>query len=108
MANSISANTADALLITTRAAICAKPHCFFSAPLASFFNDKEFHELSLAVQEEEYFSSRTREELKIMRNSIFARYGLIFQPGGEMEQYFRGKDWYRPFLNDVGNCLTTI
>jgi hypothetical protein len=46
--------------------------------------------------------------LKILRNTIYANYGLIFQKGGEMEKYFSRKEWYQAWQKDVSNCLTYI
>ena len=40
-----------------------------------------------------------------MRNTIYANYGLMFQAGGEMEKYFRKKNWYNPYLKDVSNFM---
>ena len=70
--------------------------------------DKNYYKLSVKVQPESFFAGKTKQELKTMRNSIYARYGLIFQPGGEMETYFRKQDWYHAFKKDVSNCLTEI
>jgi YARHG domain len=81
---------------------------FYSSTAATFFNNKEYYQLSLAVQPDTYFAGKTKPQLKIMRNTILAKYGLLFQAGGEMEKYFRKKEWYRPFKKDVGDCLTTI
>jgi hypothetical protein len=74
----------------------------------SFNSDKDYYKLSTAVQPELFFKRKTKQELKIMRNSIYAKYGLIFQTGGEMENYFKKKNWYNPFQKDVSNCLTEI
>ena len=74
----------------------------------SYYNDKERYQLSLYIQPENYFNGKTKAELKILRNTIYANYGLLFQPGGEMEKYFRNKNWYNPFQKDVSNCLTEI
>ena len=68
----------------------------------------DYYKLSIKVLEDSYFKSKTKYDLKIMRNTIYARYGLVFQKSGEMEKYFRKKDWYKPHLKDVSNCLTTI
>ena len=68
----------------------------------------DYHKLSIIVLEDSYFKSKKKVDLKIMRNTIYARYGLIFQKGGEMEKYFKNKYWYKPHLKDVSNCLTTI
>jgi len=48
------------------------------------------------------------EELKIMRNEIFARYGYIFKEGGEMEKYFKKQRWYQPQHTDVNDFLTSL
>jgi hypothetical protein len=68
----------------------------------------DYHKLSIQILDDAYFKSKTKSDLKIMRNTIYARYGLVFQKGGEMETYFRKKDWYKPHLKDVSTCLTTI
>ncbi|GAB2812166.1 hypothetical protein GCM10027043_09600 [Ferruginibacter profundus] len=81
---------------------------FYSSTAATFFDNKEYYQLSLSVQPDTYFAGKTKQQLKIMRNSILAKYGLLFQAGGEMEKYFRKKEWYRPFKKEVGDCLTTI
>jgi len=48
------------------------------------------------------------EELKIMRNEIFARYGYEFKSGGEMDKYFSKQEWYQPSHQSVISFLTTI
>jgi hypothetical protein len=50
----------------------------------------------------------SKKELKIMRNEIFARYGYIFNPGGEMYKYFNSQEWYSPESNNVNKYLTAI
>ncbi len=81
---------------------------FFHSNPEIFYGDNDYYQLSIAVQPDSYFSGRTKQELKIMRNTVFARYGLILQAGGEMEKYFKKKDWYRPYKKDVSDCLTQI
>ena len=80
----------------------------YSTSVKTFYDDNERYELSLTVRPEIYFQGKTKQELKIMRNAIYAKYGLIFQNGGEMEKYFRTKNWYNPFKKDVSDCLTEI
>ncbi len=46
-------------------------------------------------------------DLKIMRNEIFARHGLIFKTD-DMRSYFSAQSWYRPMYSDVTKQLTTI
>ena len=50
----------------------------------------------------------TKGELGLMRNEIFARYGLLFKRGGETDVYFRQKDWYFPQHDNVDNFLTGL
>lgn len=47
-------------------------------------------------------------ELKIMRNEIFARYYFKFIVGGEMDEYFSNKKWYHRINDNVENWLTEI
>lgn len=48
------------------------------------------------------------EELKIMRNEIFARYGLTFQSGEQMDKHFTAKKWYRKNYDKIDQWLTKI
>jgi hypothetical protein len=73
-----------------------------------FKAEKNYYKLSTSIQPDIFFTNRSKQELKIMRNSIYAKYGLIFQTGGEMENYFSKKVWYTPYLKDVSKCLTEI
>ncbi|HET6995020.1 MAG TPA: YARHG domain-containing protein [Chitinophagaceae bacterium] len=81
---------------------------YYSSETKVFYSDKEYSELSLSVKPESYFAGKSKQQLKIMRNAIYARYGMIFQAGGDMEKYFRKKEWYRPFQKNVAACLTDI
>ena len=49
----------------------------------------------------------SKEDLKIMRNEIFARHGYIFQTA-EMKQYFQKQSWYTPQHRDVNAKLSSI
>ncbi|MFY7669473.1 YARHG domain-containing protein [Tenacibaculum sp. MEBiC06402] len=48
------------------------------------------------------------QDLKLMRNEIFARYGYTFKKGGEMDKYFKNKEWYRAEHRNVERFLTEI
>lgn len=48
------------------------------------------------------------DELQIMRNEIFARYGYKFKEGGEMETYFKKQQWYQPQHAEVNDFLTEL
>jgi len=47
-------------------------------------------------------------QLKIIRNEIFARYGMAFQKGGEMDTYFSKQTWYKRNYSKVDQWLTQI
>lgn len=47
------------------------------------------------------------EELRSMRNEIYARHGYSFQHK-ELQEYFAKQAWYMPVLSDVRNKLTTL
>lgn len=81
---------------------------FYLSSIDTFFDNKERFDLSLEVKPEVYFLNKTKLELKILRNTIYANYGLIFASGSEMDKYFSSKDWYRGWSNDVSSCLTEI
>lgn len=49
-----------------------------------------------------------KSDLKIMRNEIFARYGYKFKQGGEMDNYFKGQDWYSGQHNNVKRFETDL
>ncbi len=51
---------------------------------------------------------KSKKELTIMRNEIFAGYGYIFNPKGKMDSYFRKQSWYSPQHKDVTGFLTDI
>jgi hypothetical protein len=51
--------------------------------------------------------NKSRWQLKIMRNEIYARHGFIFQTR-EMKNYFNNQSWYNPVYNNVSHMLTSI
>ncbi|MFH1152489.1 MAG: YARHG domain-containing protein [Pseudomonadota bacterium] len=63
---------------------------------------------SVVLLVEDDIRGKTREELQIMRNEIFALYGFMFTPGGQMDAYFRTKNWYTPRYKEVFPWLTEI
>ena len=79
-----------------------------SFPKGRHYDDKNRNQLSLIVQPDDFFKNKTRQELKVLRNTIYANYGYQFQKGSEMEQYFSKKSWYHAYLKDVSVCLTDI
>ena len=43
-----------------------------------------------------------------MRNEIYARYGLKFKSGGQMDKYFRSQKWFVAKNERVDQWLTEI
>lgn len=72
------------------------------------FLNGRFNQASLKILDKEELRTMPKSDLKLMRNEIFARYGLIFSAGGEMDQYFRQQDWYQGQYTRVDQFLTDI
>jgi serine/threonine protein kinase len=53
------------------------------------------------------FIDKSRVELRIMRNEIFARYGYIFK-SEDLRDYFNSQDWYSPRFDNVNDMLTDL
>ncbi|MEM6297450.1 MAG: YARHG domain-containing protein [Bacteroidota bacterium] len=68
----------------------------------------KYPEASTRVLDVKELKKLFAEELQIMRNEIFARYGYIFRAGGKMDRYFRAQDWYRAHHADVNAFLTVL
>ena len=52
-------------------------------------------------------SKYKKEELRLMRNEIFARYGYIFN-SADLAKHFAKTKWYTPINNNVDKYLTEI
>ncbi|MDK9354799.1 DUF4459 domain-containing protein [Lelliottia wanjuensis] len=51
-------------------------------------------------------NAKNVDDLKIMLNEIYARYGYTFIAGGEMDEYFRKQPWYHPAFTNVDALIT--
>ena len=49
----------------------------------------------------------SQADLRIMRNEIYARHGLIFQ-SADMKNYFSAQSWYTPKFDNVIDMLSAI
>lgn len=49
--------------------------------------------------------SLTKEEARYAKNEIYARNHYIFKSGGDMEAYFKNKDWYSGQYSDQDDVL---
>jgi hypothetical protein len=63
------------------------------------FLEDVIHDLDLAVL--------TKRELRILRNTIFAKHGMIFR-SNDLTIHFSKFNWYRPLHNNVDEQLTYI
>ena len=72
------------------------------------FFSGEYAKTKFEIMSNETLSSIPLEDLKIMRNEIFARYGHVFNKGGAMAEHFGRQKWYHPIERDVSQLLTDI
>lgn len=77
-------------------------------PEEELYMNGKYFKASVRVLKKEELSKYTLEQLKIMRNEIYARYGLMFQSGGQMDKYFRSQKWYVAKNERVDQWLTEI
>jgi len=66
-----------------------------------------FPEASVRLLSEGDFSAISKEDLKVMRNEIFARHGFVFKTP-EMKSYFATQSWYHGQYDDVTPMLSSI
>lgn len=78
-----------------------------SYPIADHFSGT-YPQASMRLLSREELTSLSKQELRIIRNEIFARYGYRFIPGGEMNLYFNQQDWYAGQHTNVDTFLTEI
>ena len=74
---------------------------------SGFNDDNPYSWLSDRLATDIDVRGKTKEDLRIMRNTIFAMHGYIFQTK-EMKEYFQQKNWYEPIKTDVSSELTSI
>ncbi|MCG8700135.1 MAG: YARHG domain-containing protein [Bacteroidales bacterium] len=67
-----------------------------------------FTQASIRLLVLEELEKMSKTDLKIMRNEIFARYGYKFKPGGEMDNYFQERKWYKKHHDTVNEFLTDL
>ncbi len=77
----------------------------FETDLITYFNGKKYPEVSLSLIDEKYLEGKSKQELKYMRNEVFAMYGMIFQ-SPEVAALFSKR--YLAWRKDVSICLTEI
>lgn len=70
-------------------------------------NAGEYPEASTRLLTDDDLNNMLKDELRIMRNCIFARHGYSFKIK-EIRQVFDEKTWYMPISTDVRKKLTAI
>ena len=64
-----------------------------------------YPETSARILKQADVENRPPDELRIMRNEIYARHGYNFKMK-DMRAYFDGQEWYMPWNTDVRGLLT--
>ena len=74
-----------------------------------FYKDKSDAERADANDGSNMWASEclSIEDLDVMRNEIYAEYGLVFKTP-KWQEYFSKKDWYRPRYENVDTYLSEI
>ena len=67
----------------------------------------QYPEASTRLLTEEEVQNLYKQELRIMRNEIYARHGYSFKMK-DMRSHFDAEDWYMPLTTDVRNKLSKI
>lgn len=68
----------------------------------------DYPQASARLLEPDDLADLTADQLRVMRNEIFARYGHVFRSGGAMDRHFRAQDWYQPQAGDASRYFTEI
>lgn len=66
-----------------------------------------YPETSTQVLKVSDVNNMLKQELRIMRNEIYARHGYSFKKK-DMREYFDGQDWYMPMHTDIRTNLTEV
>lgn len=59
---------------------------------------RNYPEGSIRLLTEDYLKKYTKDELRLMRNEIFADHGYVFK-SKDLNDYFKSKDWYKESPN---------
>ncbi len=77
----------------------------FSLTLREWFGDQ--YAISCTILGEDELNARSTAELALMRNGIYARYGMIFA-NPVLKMHFSKQEWYRPWQTDVTDCISDL
>jgi hypothetical protein len=68
---------------------------------------ERFVKISECLLTEDDIKGFSKQELRVLRNEIYARHGHIFK-SKDLRNYFSAKDWYKPQYEDASDLLNTI
>lgn len=76
---------------------------------ATYCIEESFSDDYSELSEQKYFAKDleeycTCEELRILRNAIYARHGRKFK-SRDLQEYFESKDWYKPRNTEVTDAM---
>ena len=80
---------------------------FGFVPSFAAVDEQMFETLSERVISADDVAGSSKEDLRILRNSIFARHGYIFKDS-ELKNYFSNYSWYDPQYSNVNDKLTSV
>jgi hypothetical protein len=78
-----------------------------SGPLADYY-DGTYPQASYKVLKPAELARYDKEQLALMRNEVFARYGYAFLKNEQMRLYFTNKEWYQAEKVSLDLVLTPI
>jgi len=82
---------------------CKNPELYENDPLSQLIS--RVHGQSLLSYHDDLSVLKDKDDLMLLRNSIYARHGLTFQ-SKLVSEYFGKCKWYTPHLKNVDNLLT--
>ena len=80
----------------------------FGNYVGALFMPGKYPEMSIREITKEELVKKSKEELKIMRNEVYARYGMTFKKGGDMDKYFSKQDWYYSNVENAEKFLSQL
>jgi len=78
-----------------------------SGPLADYY-DGTYPQASYKVLKPTELTRYNKEQLALMRNEVFARYGYAFSKNEKLRLYFTQKEWYQAEKVSLNLVLTPI
>lgn len=81
---------------------------FYVSNVQRYYQSTDLYELALELKSPEFFHKKSTRNLELMRYTLYAKYGQVFRLGGEMDEYFKKKDWYEPSQTETSHLFNVI